>query len=172
MCATRWGVVSFVAAGVLAWAVHSDRIPAPRHARPGVGAPNESVVGPLSPEEEARTRDMNDRLREYMDIHIKREHRCRACRRKTRHSRSKGNQRLFENGAETGRMRNLAIYHGGGAAGHKAARHRLWRADGKQLKASIMDENQSNRSSSRSPSTASTRNRAADQNAQGCRRAR
>ena len=75
MCATRCGVVSLVAAGVLALgACTRDRTPPPPPAtsESPVGAPaTERVVGPLSPEDARALATMNDRLREYVDVHVK-----------------------------------------------------------------------------------------------------
>jgi hypothetical protein len=110
-----------------------------------VSAPaTERVVGPLSPEDARALATMNDRLREYVDLHIKLEQSLpnlpkeatpqqidknqRAFEKLMRETRAKAKQGdLFTAEARPVIKRLLATVFGG--------------PEGKQLKASIMDEN-------------------------------
>jgi hypothetical protein len=148
MRATRCGVVGLVAAAVLALgACTRDRTPPPPPAtsESPVSAPaTERVVGPLSPEDAKALATMNDRLREYVDLHIKLERSLpnlpkeatpqqidknqRALEKLMRESRTTAKRGdLFTEEARPVIKRLLATVFGG--------------PDGKQLKASIMDEN-------------------------------
>jgi len=148
MCATRCGVVSLVAAGVLAvGACARDPTPPPppaTSASPASAPPTERVVGPLSAEDARALATMNDRLREYVDLHIKLERSLPTLPKDATPQQIDKNQRAFEKlmretrtTAKRGDLftaeaqpvikRLLATVFGG--------------PDGKQLKASIMDEN-------------------------------
>jgi hypothetical protein len=148
MRATRCGVVGLVAAAVLALgACTRDSTPPspPATSESPVGAPpTERVVGPLSSEDAKALATMNDRLREYVDFHIKMERSLpslpkdatpqqidknqRALEKLMRESRTTAKRGdLFTEEARPVIKRLLATVFGG--------------PDGKQLKASIMDEN-------------------------------
>lgn len=75
MSATRNVVVSLVAAVVLAvGACTRDDTPAPppaTSAAPEDAPPTERVVGPLSPADAQALATMNDRLKEYVELHLK-----------------------------------------------------------------------------------------------------
>ncbi len=148
MHVTRCGIVSLVAAGVLALAACSrDRTPPPppaTSASPASAPATERVVGPLSPEDAQALATMNDRLREYVDLHVKLEQSLprvptdatpkqidasqrafEKLMRETRRTAKPGD--LFTAEARPVIKRLLATVFGG--------------PEGKQLKASIMDEN-------------------------------
>ena len=148
MCATRCGFVCLVAAGVLSLAActrNDTPPPPPATSASPVGAPsNERVVGPLSAEDARALATMNDRLREYVDLHIKLEQSLPALPKDATPQQIDKNQRAFEKLMRDARKtakrgdlftaeaqpvikRLLATVFGG--------------PDGKQLKASIMDEN-------------------------------
>jgi hypothetical protein len=148
MCATRSGVVTLVAAGVLALAACTpDRTPPPPPATtesPASAPPTERVVGPLSPEDARALATMNDRLRDYVDLHIRLERSLSTLPKDATPLQIDRNQRAFEKlmretrrTAKQGDLftaearpvikRLLATVFGG--------------PDGAQLKASIMDEN-------------------------------
>jgi hypothetical protein len=148
MCATRCGLVGLVAAAVLILsACTRDRTPPPppaTSASPASAPPTERVVGPLSPEDARALATMNDRLREYVDLHLKLERSLpklpteatpqqidnnqRALEKLMRETRTKAKPGdLFTAEAQPVIKRLLATVFGG--------------PDGKQLKASIMDEN-------------------------------
>jgi hypothetical protein len=148
MRATRCGVVGLVAAAVLALGAckgNDTPPPPPATSESPVGAPpTERVVGPLSPEDAQALATMNDRLREYVDFHIKMERSLpslpkdatpqqidknqRALEKLMRESRTTAKRGdLFTEQARPVIKRLLATVFGG--------------PDGKQLKASIMDEN-------------------------------
>ena len=148
MRATRCGLASLVAAGVLTLgACRRDATPPPppaTSASPVSAPPTERVVGPLSPEDARALATMNDRLREYVDLHLKLERSLpkmpkeatpqqidknqRALEKLVRESRTNAKRGdLFTAEAQPVIKRLLATVFGG--------------PDGKQLKASIMDEN-------------------------------
>jgi hypothetical protein len=148
MCATQCGLVSLVAASLLALsACTRDSTPPPppaTSASPASAPPTERVVGPLSPEDARALATMNDRLREYVDLHLKLERSLpnlpkeatpqqidqnqRALEKLMRETRTKAKPGdLFTPEAQPVIKRLLATVFGG--------------PDGKQLKASIMDEN-------------------------------
>jgi hypothetical protein len=148
MRATRCGVITLVAAGVVALAACSrERTPPPppaTTASPAAAPATERVVGPLSPEDARALATMNDRLKEYVDLHLKLEgtlpklpvdatpkqidanqRAFEKMMRETRRTAKRGD--LFTEEARPVIKRLLATVFGG--------------PDGKQLKASIMDEN-------------------------------
>jgi hypothetical protein len=148
MSATRRGVIFLAAAAVLAlsaWACNTTPPPPPATSESPVGAPaTERVVGPLSTEDAQALATMNDRLREYVDLHIKIERELPNLPKDATPPQIDKNQRLFEQKVREARAaakpgdlftpearpvikRLLATVFGG--------------PDGKQLKASIMDEN-------------------------------
>jgi hypothetical protein len=148
MCATRCGLVGLVAAAVLilsACTRESTPPPPPAtSASPASAPPTERVVGPLSPEDARALATMNDRLREYVDLHLKVERTLPKLPKEATPQQIDKNQRAFEElireartNAKPGDLftpeaqpvikRLLATVFGG--------------PDGKQLKASIMDEN-------------------------------
>src|SRR5881628_2890547 len=148
MSATRYRVVSFIAASVLALgACTRDSTPPPppaTSASPASAPPTERVVGPLTPEDARALATMNDRLREYVDLHIKLERSLPSLPKQATPQQIDKNQRaleklmretrttakrgdLFTAEARPVIIRLLATVFGG--------------PDGKQLKASIMDEN-------------------------------
>ena len=148
MSPTRYGVESLVMASVLALgACTRDRQPPPPPAtsESPVGAPpTERVVGPLSPEDARALATMNDRLKEYVDLHIRVERSLPPLPKEATPVQIDTNQRAFEKLVREARAaakpgdiftpearpvikRLLATVFGG--------------PDGKQLKASIMDEN-------------------------------
>jgi hypothetical protein len=148
MYATRCGVVSLVAAGVLTLAAcsrNSTPPPPPATSASPASAPATTrVVGPLSPEEAQALATMNDRLKEYIDLHIKLERSLPHLPKEATPQQIDKNQRALEKlmrearkAAKPGDLftaearpvikRLLAAVFGG--------------PDGAQLKASIMDEN-------------------------------
>jgi hypothetical protein len=148
MYATRCGLGSLVAAGALilsACTGNSTPPPPPAtSASPASAPPSERVVGPLSPEDARALATMNDRLREYVDLHLKLERTLpklpkeatpqqidqnqRTLEKLMRETRTKAKPGdLFTAEAQPVIKRLLATVFGG--------------PDGKQLKASIMDEN-------------------------------
>ena len=148
MSAIRGVVVGLVTACVLALGGckgNDTPPPPPATAASPVGAPaNERVVGPLSPEDARALATMNDRLRDYVDLHLKLERTLPSLPKDATPQQIDKNQRAFEKlmrdtrkTAKPGELftaeaqpvikRLLATVFGG--------------PDGKQLKASIMDEN-------------------------------
>ena len=148
MCATRYGVVGLIAAGVaLSSACTSDRVPPSppaTSASPASAPPTTRVVGPLSQEDADALATMNDRLQEYVDLHIKLERSLPILPKEATPQQIDKNQRgleqlvrearasakpgdLFTPQARPVIKRLMADVFGG--------------PDGKQLKASIMDEN-------------------------------
>jgi hypothetical protein len=148
MDTTRCGVITLVAAGVLALAACSgERTPPPppaTTASPAAAPATERVVGPLSSEDARALATMNDRLKEYVDLHVKLEGTLPKLPTDATPTQIDANQRAFEKMMRESRRtakrgdlfteearpvikRLLATVFGG--------------PDGKQLKASIMDEN-------------------------------
>jgi hypothetical protein len=148
MCATRFGLVYLVAAaGLTLSACTRDSTPPPppaTSASPASAPPTERVVGPLSPEDARALATMNDRLKDYVDLHLKLERSQPKLPKEATPQQIDTNQRALEKlvreartGANPGDLftpeaqpvikRLLATVFGG--------------PDGKQLKASIMDEN-------------------------------
>ena len=148
MSAIRGVVVGLVAACVLALGGckgNDTPPPPPATSASPVGAPaNERVVGPLSPEDARALATMNDRLKQYVDLHLKLERTLPSLPKDATPQQIDKNQRAFEKlmrdarkTAKPGELftaearpvikRLLATVFGG--------------PDGKQLKASIMDEN-------------------------------
>jgi hypothetical protein len=148
MSAPRSGVVSLVVAAILALgACARNDIPPPppaTSASPEAAPPTERVVGPLSPADAQALATMNDRLKEYVDLHIKLERSLPKLPAEATPQQIDQNQRAFEKLVREARAmakpgdiftpearpvirRLLATVFGG--------------PDGKQLKASIMDEN-------------------------------
>ncbi len=148
MSATRSVVVGLVAAAVLALgACTRDGIPpAPpaTSASPASAPATERIVGPLTPADAQALATMNDRLKEYVDLHVKLERSLPNLPKEATPEQIDKNQRAFEKLVREARTtakpgdiftpearpvikRLLATIFGG--------------PDGQQLKASIMDEN-------------------------------
>jgi hypothetical protein len=148
MSATRNIVVSLVAAAILAvGACTRDDIPPPppaTSAAPEGAPPTERVVGPLSPADAQALATMNDRLKQYIELHMKLERSLPKLPTEATQKQIDKNQRAFEKLMREARAtakpgdiftpearpvikRLLAAVYGG--------------PNGKQLKASIMDEN-------------------------------
>lgn len=148
MSATRYGVASLVAASALVLsACTRDSTPPPppaTSASPASAPPTERVVGPLSPEDARALATMNDRLKEYVDMHIKLERSLPRLPKEATPEQIDKNQRGLEQLVREARatakrgdiftpearpvIKRLLVTVFGGP-------------DGKQLKASIMDEN-------------------------------
>lgn len=148
MSAPRSVVVTLVAAAVLALGACTggDSPPAPpaTSASPASAPATERVVGPLTPADAQALATMNDRLREYVDLHVKLERSLPNLPKEATPAQIDKNQRAFEKLVREARAtakpgdiftpearpvikRLLATVFGG--------------PDGQQLKASIMDEN-------------------------------
>jgi hypothetical protein len=148
MCASRPDVVIFLAAAVLALnACTRNDVPPPppaTSASPEQAPPTERVVGPLSPADAQALATMNERLKEYVDLHLKLERSLPKLPEEATPQQIDQNQRAFEKLVREARAtakpgdiftpearpvirRLLATVFGG--------------PDGRQLKASIMDEN-------------------------------
>jgi TolA-binding protein len=146
---SRIGVVSLVAAAILALSActSGDRPPTPpaTSASPSSAPSTERLVGPLTPADAQALATMNDRLRQYADLHTKIERTLPKLPRDATPQQIDKNQRDMERLVREARatakpgdiftpearpviQRLLASVFGG--------------PDGKQLKASIMDENQ------------------------------
>lgn len=142
------GVVSLVAATVLALGgcTRESGPPAPpaTSASPTSAPATERVVGPLTPEEAGALATMNERLREYIELHRKIEGTLPKLPKEATPEQIDRNQRAFEKLVREARAtakqgdiftpearpvitRLLATIFGG--------------SDGRQLKASVMDEN-------------------------------
>ncbi len=148
MSAARSIVVTLVAAAVLALGActRGGRPPAPpaTSASPASAPATERVVGPLTPADAQALATMNDRLKEYVDLHVKLEGLLPNLPKEATPEQIDRNQRAFEKLVREARAtakpgdiftpearpvikRLLATIFGG--------------PDGRQLKASIMDEN-------------------------------
>jgi len=149
MSATRGGVISLVVAVILATAACTgkDYPPAPKATSesPASAPPTERVVGPLTEADARALATMNNRLKEYVDLHIKLEGKLPKLPEDATPMQIDKNQRALEKLVRAARatakpgdiftpqarpviIRLLANVFGG--------------PDGKQLKASIMDESQ------------------------------
>ncbi len=148
MSAARSVVVTLVAAAVLALGActrgGSPPAPPATSASPASAPATERVVGPLTPADARALATMNDRLKEYVDLHVKLERSLPNLPKEATPEQIDKNQRAFEKLVREARAtakpgdiftpearpiikRLLATVFGG--------------SDGKQLKASIMDEN-------------------------------
>src|SRR5664279_4578859 len=146
---SRIGGVSLVAAVVLALSVCTgcDKLPTPRATSesPSTAPATERVVGPLTPADAQALATMNDRLKQYLDLRAKIERSVPKLPKEATPQQIDKNQRAMEKLVRQARasakpgdiftpearpviQRLLASVFGG--------------PDGKQLKASIMDENQ------------------------------
>jgi len=139
------GVVTAVALGAPACNRKEAPPPPPATAEsPAEAPPTERVVGPLSESDAAALATMNDRLKDYVDLHLKLEANLPRLPNEATPEQIDKNQRAFEQQMRTARSgakpgdiftpeaqvvikRLLATVFGG--------------PDGKQLRASIMDEN-------------------------------
>lgn len=148
MSATRSVVLSLVAVAVLALGActRGGSLPAPpaTSASPASAPATERVVGPLTPADAQALATMNDRLKEYVDLHVKLEQSLPKLPKEATPEQIDKNQRAFEKLVREARAmakpgdiftpearpiikRLLATIFGG--------------PGGRQLKASIMDEN-------------------------------
>ena len=148
MSAIRGGLVSLAAGILLALgACGRESVPPPppaTTASPASAPATERVVGPLSPEDARALATMNDRLKQYVDLHVKLEQSLPKLPKDATPQQIDKNQRTLERLVREARAtakpgdiftpearpvikRLLATVFGG--------------PDGKQLKASIMDEN-------------------------------
>jgi len=148
MSATRYGVLSLVAVSALVLsACTGDSTPPPppaTSASPASAPPTERVVGPLSSEDARALATMNDRLKEYVDLHTRLErslpHLPKEATPEQIDKNQRGLEKLVRDARSTARrgdiftpearpvIKRLLVTVFGGP-------------DGKQLKASIMDEN-------------------------------
>jgi hypothetical protein len=118
--------------------------PLPTSASPTTAPPTERVVGPLSPADAQALSTMNDRLGEYIDLHTKLERSLPKLPKDATPQQIDKNQRAFE-----ALMRNARATAKPGDIFTPEARPIIKRLlanvfggpEGKQLKASIMDEN-------------------------------
>jgi hypothetical protein len=151
------GTVSLVAAGVLVLSGCSggDRQPpAPpaTSASPSSAPPTERVVGPLTPEDAKALATMNDRLKQYVDLHRKVERSLPKLPKDATPQQIDKNQRAMEK-----RLREARAAAKPGDLFTPEARPVIRRLlasvfggpDGKQLKASIMDESQASPSAAK-----------------------
>jgi len=148
MCARRGGVATLAAAIVLVLgACGRETVPPPppaTSASPASAPPTERVVGPLSQEDARALATMNDRLKQYVELHVKLEESLPKLPKDATPLQIDKNQRMLEKLVREARAtakpgdiftpeaqpvikRLLATVFGG--------------PDGKQLKSSIMDEN-------------------------------
>ena len=147
MSALRNGVIGFLGATFLLSGACKRDVPPPppaTTASPATAPPTERVVGPLSEADARALATMNDRLKAYVELHKKVEKTLPKLPDKATPQQIDNNQRTFEKLMRQERMsvkrgdiftpdaepvirRLLASVFGG--------------PDGKQLKASIMDEN-------------------------------
>ena len=148
MSAPRGGLVSLAAATLLALgACGRETVPPPppaTSASPASAPPTERVVGPLSPADAQALATMNDRLKQYVELHVKLEQSLPKLPKEATPQQIDKNQRALEKLVREARAtakpgdiftpearpvikRLLATVFGG--------------PDGKQLKSSIMDEN-------------------------------
>jgi hypothetical protein len=142
------GVVTLVAAAVLALGActRADSPPAPpaTSASPESAPATERVVGPLTPADAQALGTMNDRLKEYIDLHRKIERALPKLPKEATPEQIDKNQRAFEK-----LMREARATSKRGDIFTPDARPVITRllatifggSEGKQLKASIMDEN-------------------------------
>jgi hypothetical protein len=146
MSSTSFLRVSLVTALLAAAACSNDTPPPPQatSASPEEAPPTERVVGPLSPEEAAALGTMNDRLKEYVELHQKLERGLPSLPDDATPEQIDKNQRMLE--AEVRKARATAkqgdIFT---AEARPVIKRLLAKAfdgpEGRQLKASIMDEN-------------------------------
>ncbi len=142
------GVIVFVGAVVVTLTACKGRdkpTDAPvTSASPDTAAPTERVVGPLSPADSQALSTMNDRLKEYIDLHLKLERTLPSLPKDATPQQIDRNQRAFEV-----MMRNSRATAKPGDIFTPEARPVIMRLlanvfggpEGQQLKASIMDEN-------------------------------
>jgi len=145
----RHGMVNLLTAMVLATGACTNpkEQPPPPPATtesPESAPPTERVVGPLSPADAQALATMNDRLKEYVDLHLKLEQKLPKLPEEATPQQIDQNQRLFEK-----MMRQERATAKPGDLFTPEARAVIKRLlatvfggpEGKQLKASIMDEN-------------------------------
>jgi len=147
MSGMRIGIASLVAAAILApGACAGDEPDAPpaTSKSPATAPPTERVVGPLTPADAQALATMNDRIREYVDLHIKIEQSLPKLPLEATPEQIDQNQRALEKLIREARAKAKP-----GDIFTPEARPVIKRLlinvfggpDGKELKASIMDEN-------------------------------
>ena len=147
MRATRYGVVGLFAAGVASFSACSDRVPPPppaTSASPASAPPTTRVVGPLSQEDADALATMNDRLKEYVDQHLKLERSLPILPKEATPQQIDKNQRALEQLVQKARASAKPgdLFTPQAQPVIKRLMAEVFGApDGKQLKASIMDEN-------------------------------
>jgi hypothetical protein len=148
MRATRTVAGHLFAAAVLALSACAPKedldAPRPTAETPEAAPPTKRVVGPLTPEDARALATMNDRLKEYVDLHLEVERSLPKLPQDATPEQIDQNQRLFET-----RMREARAGAKPGDLFTPEARPVILRLletvfggpDGQSLKASIMDEN-------------------------------
>jgi hypothetical protein len=142
------GVVVFVGVALVTLSACKDgdkpTAPPATSASPATAPPTERVVGPLSPADAQALATMNDRLKDYIDLHTKLERSLPRLPKDATPQEIDKNQRAFE-----ALVRNARARAKPGDIFTPEARPVIKRLlatvfggpDGRQLKASIMDEN-------------------------------
>jgi hypothetical protein len=142
------GVVVFVGVALVTLSACKDgdkpTAPPATSASPATAPPTERVVGPLTPADAKALSTMNDRLRDYIDLHTKLERSLPRLPKDATPQEIDKNQRAFE-----ALVRNARARAKRGDIFTPEARPIIKRLlatvfggpDGRQLKASIMDEN-------------------------------
>src|SRR5437867_4601299 len=148
MTVTRYGVLNLVAAGVLVLSgCTGDSTPPPppaTSASPASAPPTERVVGPLSDEDARALATMNDRLKEYIELHIELERSLPRLPKEATPQQIDKNQRALEKlvrDARTTAKRGDIFTPEATPVIKRLLNTVFGGPEGKQLKASIMDEN-------------------------------
>jgi hypothetical protein len=149
MCRTRLPHFAILLASSIAAASACERkeaLPPPpvTSASPSTAAPTERVVGPLNDADARALATMNDRLKEYVDVHQKVEDTLPKLPKEAAPKQIDQNQRMFEQRlrAERKSARQGDIFTPEATPVIKRLLATVFAGpEGKQLKASIMDEN-------------------------------
>ncbi|MBI4165776.1 MAG: hypothetical protein HY508_08595 [Acidobacteria bacterium] len=149
MSATRGGVISLVVAAILALSAckHEESLPAPKPTSesPASAPPTERVVGPLSNEDAQALATMTDRLNEYIELYTKLEGTLPKLPKDATPQQIDNNQRmlgkLVQQARRTAKPGDIFTPQARPVIKHLLASV-FGGPDGKQLKASIMDERQ------------------------------
>lgn len=148
MSAVRSGVVSLVAAAVLVLGACAggDIPPAPpaTSASPASAPPTERVVGPLTPADAQALASMNDRVKEYIELHSKLERMLPNLPKEATPEQIDKSQRALEKLVQQARAtaKSGDIFTPEARSVIKRLLANIFGGpEGKQLKASIMDEN-------------------------------
>ena len=148
MSASRDGVISLVVAAILALGActRDDSPPAPTATAesPASAPPTERVVGPLTSADAQSLATMNDRLKEYIDLHTKLEGTLPKLPKEATPEQIDTNQRALEKlvrGARANAKRGDIFTPEARPVIKRLLANVFGGPDGKQLKASIMDEN-------------------------------